>query len=256
MSGELNHSMPKKREQLLDGAPRVSVGINTADLGRLNEEIALLSQVGVELIHVDLMDGVFCPMFTVGPPVVDAITTPLIKDVHLLVHDPLKHVESVVSAGADIVTFQVEGAQQPLRVLQAMREAGQGAGERRPVIRGVGVNPGTPLQVLEPLMDYTDYILILAINPGWRGQTFLASTAARVQRARRMIEESGRPILLGVDGGVTRDNVAEVVKLDPHIIVSGSAVFDGGDPAANARRILDVVKRGRAIRVMPGQESH
>jgi ribulose-phosphate 3-epimerase len=232
-------------ERLLAGGPRLSVGMLTADLLALGREMEVLAGTGVELVHIDVMDGVFCPQITLGPPVVKALRTPLLKDVHLMIDDPLTKVESFVQAGADMITFHLEGAPQPHRVLQVLGAAANANDAGRGLIRGVGLNPSTPVEQVEPLFDELDYLLILGVNPGFGGQSFLASTERRLARARRLIEASGRRILLGVDGGVTRSNVGQVAAMGADIIVSGSAIFDGGDTAANARLMLEAAKSGR-----------
>ena len=219
--------------QLLTGTPLLSVGILTADLGRMSDELALLEAGGARLVHIDVMDGVFCPMMTLGPPTVKAMRTSLLKDVHLMIDDPLPKVEWFVAAGADIVTFHVEGAAQAHRVLHVLGSATNVNDPDRGIVRGVGLNPSTPLEVVEPLLDDIDYLLILAIDPGWGGQRFLDGAARRLEQARSLIEGSGRDIVLGVDGGVTRDNIAHVAGLGADVIVTGSAVFDGRDAAGN-----------------------
>jgi ribulose-phosphate 3-epimerase len=237
-------------QQLLRGGPRLTVGMLTADLLHLGDELRLLEATGVELVHVDVMDGVFCPMLTVGPPVIKALRTPLIRDAHLMIDDPLAKLDQFVAAGADMITFHVEGARQPHRVLQALGRMTNANEPARGIVRGVGLNPSTSLSVVEPLLDELDYLLILAINPGWGGQTFLPSTKGRLEGARRMIEKSGRPILLGVDGGVTRENVAHVATLDVDLIVSGSAIFDGTPGAADrAASMLEQVRSRTKVMV-------
>jgi ribulose-phosphate 3-epimerase len=236
---------------LLSGGPRLTVGMVTADLTRLGSEIGILEAGGVELVHIDVADGVFSPLFTVGPPVVKAMRTPILKDVHLMVDDPLSKVEAFVAAGADMITFHVEGASQPHRVLQVLRGATNANDPERGIVRGIGINPSTPVEVIEPLLDETDYVLVLAINPGWGGQGFLPSTERRLARARELIEASGRPILLGVDGGVTKENIAHVATLGADVIVTGSAVFDGKAVAENLRFMLDSVA-GRSRPVAAG----
>jgi ribulose-phosphate 3-epimerase len=228
--------------RLLAGGPRLTVGMITADLLRLGDELAVLETAGVELVHVDVMDGVFCPMLTVGPPVIKAMRTGLLKDAHLMIDDPLTAIDQYVAAGADMITFHVEGARQPHRVLQVLASAVNANDPERGVIRGVAVNPSTPLEVIEPLLGDVDYVLILAVNPGWGGQGFIARTEPRLERARRLIDDSGREILLGVDGGVTRANIEHVAGLGADIIVSGSAIFDGRDAVANAAFMLDRVR--------------
>jgi ribulose-phosphate 3-epimerase len=133
--------------QLLDDGPTVSVGMLTADLLSLGDELELLATAGGNVVHIDVMDGVFCPQFTVGPPIVKAIPDSFIKDCHLMITDPLEKVQSFVDAGASIITCHVESTIHPHRVLQSL--AGTG------VIRGIALNPGTPLCVLEPLLDPT-----------------------------------------------------------------------------------------------------
>jgi ribulose-phosphate 3-epimerase len=225
--------------RLLAGGPRLTVGMITADLANLGAEIGVLETGGVAMVHIDVADGVFCPLFTVGPPVVKAIRTPILKDVHLMIDDPLEKVDAFVAAGADMVTFHVEGTRQPHRVLQVLGDATNANDPARGIIRGVGINPSTPIEALEPLLDEVDYVLVLAINPGWGGQGFLAGTERRLARAREMIAASGRPILLGVDGGVTKANIERVAGMGADVIVTGSAVFDGKTPAENLRFMCD-----------------
>jgi len=232
--------------RLLVGGPRLTVGMVTADLADLGSEIGLLAAGGVTMVHVDVGDGVFCPLFTVGPPVVKAIRTPILKDVHLMIDDPLGKVEAFVAAGADMITFHVESARQPHRVLQVLRDATNANDPARGIIRGIGINPSTPLETLEPLLDEVDYVLVLAINPGWGGQSFLASTEGRLARVREMISASGRPILLGVDGGVTKANIERVAAMGADVIVTGSAVFDGKAAVENLRLMTDAVAGQRA----------
>lgn len=213
--------------RLLSGT-HLSVGVLTADLLRLGEELASLEDAGVSLIHIDAMDGHFCPPLTVGPPFVRAIPDHFVKDVHLMISEPLGKVEEFVAAGAELVTFHIEAEKHPHRLLQTL--GGRG------IVRGVALNPGTPLSVVEPLLGELELLLVLAVNPGWSGQTFLPTTEERLVAARELI--GARPIVLGVDGGVTRANVARVASLGPDLIVTGSAVFDGGDVAENVRTML------------------
>jgi ribulose-phosphate 3-epimerase len=237
-------------ERLLGGGPRLSVGILTAELLELGSEMGRLATTGAELVHIDVMDGVFCPQITFGPPIVKAIRTPLLKDVHLMIDDPLGKVETFLQAGADMITFHLESARQPHRVLQALAGATNINDPARGVIRGVGLNPSTPVEAVEPLLGDLEYVLVLAINPGWGGQTFVPSTEGRLERVRRLIEASGRRILLGVDGGVTRANVGRVAGLGADIVVSGSAIFDGTDVAANAAFMLDAIRTGTQRRTV------
>jgi ribulose-phosphate 3-epimerase len=233
-------------ERLRHDGPRLSVGMLTANLLEIGREMRLLADAGIELVHVDVMDGVFCPGITVGAPVVRAMPALPLKDVHLMIDDPLTKVEAFVQAGADLITFHLEGARQPHRVLQALGAMTNANDRDREIIRGVGLNPSTPVEAIEPLLDEVEYVLVLGINPGWSGQTFLPGTQGRIARARDLIDASGRRILLGVDGGVTRGNIEAIAALGTDIIVSGSAIFDGGDVPANLAamsRAVEPVRR-------------
>jgi ribulose-phosphate 3-epimerase len=225
--------------------PHISVGMLTADLANLSSELALLEQEGVGIVHVDVMDAHFCPGLTVGPPVIKAMQTPMLKDVHVMIEDPLAELPSFIAAGADIITVHVESTRHPHRVLQALADTRSANDPDRAIIRGIGLNPGTPLGAIEPLLDQLEYILLLAVNPGWGGQSFIPSTERKLAAARQLVEASGKDILLGVDGGITRENIARVAGMGPDVIVTGSAVFDGKAPAENARFVLDQMKVAR-----------
>ena len=227
---------------LRDAAPTLSVGIMTADLLALGSELRMLEEAGARMVHIDVMDGVYCPYMTVGPPLICAIKTPLLKDVHLMIAEPLGKVAEYVAAGADIITFHPEACTHPHRVLQAMGGMVNANDAARGLVRGVALNPGTPLSVLEPLFDELDMVLLLSVNPDWSGQKFSPSTLGRIENVRRMIERAGKDILLAVDGGITRQNAAEIARTGIDIIVAGSAVFDGKTPKENARAMLSVLR--------------
>lgn len=218
--------------------PAVSVGLLTADLLSLGSELDLLRRAGVGLVHVDVMDGCFTPGLTVGPPFVKALATPLVKDVHLMIREPLATVADYVAAGADMITIHQESCTHVHRVLQVLGTMRNAGDPSRGIVRGVALNPGTPLEVLEPLLPELEMVLLLAVNPGWGGQRFIPATFARMERVKAMIAASGRSAILGVDGGVTRDNVAAIAAAGAGLIVTGSAVFDGKAPAENAAFML------------------
>lgn len=231
----------KGLELLRAAAPTVSVGVITANLLSLGSEISLLERTGLKLAHVDVMDGCFCPMMTVGPPFIKAMKTSLLKDVHLMIEEPLEKVADYVAAGADIVTIHVEACSHVHRVLQKLGTLTNVNDAERGIVRGVALNPGTPLEALEPLLDELEYILLLAVNPGWGGQKYIPATTARIARVQRMIADSGKDIILGADGGITKENIAEIAATAADLIVTGSAVFDGKTPEANARFMLEAV---------------
>jgi ribulose-phosphate 3-epimerase len=239
---------PTVLERLRDSAPTITVGVLTANLLSLGSEIALLEQTGVKLAHVDVMDGCFCPMMTVGPPFIKAIKTPLLKDVHLMINEPLDKVGDYVAAGADIITIHPEACSHVHRVLQTLATLKNVNDAARGIVRGVALNPGTPLEVLEPLLDEIELILLLAVNPGWGGQKYISSTTLRIAQVQRLIAAAGRNIIVGVDGGITRENIAEVAATGADLIVTGSAVFDGKTPEANAKFMLEAVAAAKRSR--------
>jgi ribulose-phosphate 3-epimerase len=230
-------------ERLRGMLPAVSVGVLAADLMNLERDVCLLKEAGIGILHFDVMDGCFCPMLTAGPQLVKAVKTSLIKDVHLMIHDPLPKLESYVNSGADMLTVHVEGCDHPHRIFQALGQM-SGPGGTKP-LRGVGLNPGTPLSVLEPLIDEVEMILLLAVNPGWSGQKFIGSTGRRVKQLIEMIRKSGEDVLVGVDGGISKENIADVARMGADIIVTGSAVFEGKKVLENARYMVEAVKQGR-----------
>ncbi|MDA2930118.1 ribulose-phosphate 3-epimerase, partial [Acidobacteria bacterium AH-259-O06] len=229
-------------------SPTISVGVLAADLMSLGSELSLLEQTDVELAHVDVMDGCFTPMMTVGPPFIEALKTPLLKDVHLMIQEPLEKVDAYVAAGADVITVHAESSLHIHRVLQKLGEMTNANDPVRGLVRGVALNPGTPLTVLEPLLDEVELIMFLAINPGWEGQTFIPSTFSRITKVKQMIARAGKDILICVDGGIKRNNIADVATAGVDIIVTGSAVFDGKAPVENARFMLDTLRSQHASR--------
>ncbi len=206
----------------------------TADWMHMGEELRRVEKAGADFVHIDVMDGGFCPQLTVGPLVIASLKTPLRKDVHLMIDEPLDKVRAYVDAGASTLTFHVEATRHPHRVLQALGST---------VTRGVAINPGTSVSAIEPLLDELDLVLVLAVNPGWSGQRFLPATERRLHQARELIGRSGRDIQLAVDGGVTRENAGSIAAMGVDVIVAGSAVFDGGDAGANLESLLTRVGR-------------
>jgi len=235
--------MPDKPilELIRESSPLISVGILTADLMSLGSELKLMDTAGVKLLHVDVMDGCFCPMMTVGPGFIKAVKTPLLKDIHLMIEDPLDKLESYVAAGADMITVHVESCRHIHRLLQKLGEMTNANDPNRGILRGIALNPGTPLEVITPLINELEMIFLLAVNPGWSGQKFIPSTQGRLCRIRTMLSDAKNDILVGVDGGITRDNIADIARMDADIIVTGSAVFDGKTPLENAKCMIGAV---------------
>ncbi|MDY6944855.1 MAG: ribulose-phosphate 3-epimerase [Pseudomonadota bacterium] len=226
-------------DRLRASSPQISVGVLTADWLNLGSQLQLIESAGVELLHFDVMDGVFCPQLTLGAPVVAGLKTRLLKDVHLMIEDPLPKLESFVAAGADIVTVHAESTRHIHRALQALGKMTNANDPDRGIARGIALNPGTPLGVIEPLLGEFEMVLLLAVNPGWGGQKFSAATCERVKQVR---ERVGDGALICVDGGITRDNISNVAQLGADIIVTGSAVFDGKAPFDNARHMMSALR--------------
>jgi ribulose-phosphate 3-epimerase len=233
---------PSVLETLRAMVPTISVGILTADLMRLEQEVALLDGTGVGLLHFDVMDGRFCPMMTVGPPFIKGVRTGLLKDVHLMVKDPLGQLDAYLGAGADILTIHVESGRYPHRVLQELTL--RGIDRPRGLVRGIALNPGTPLETVPPLLEYTDMVTLLAINPGWGGQKLTDATRRRLEGLRELLAREGSPALVCLDGGVTRTNVGEIGGWGADVVVTGSAVYDGKAVTENARDMLSRLRGG------------
>lgn len=230
---------PPLFDQLRSRVPQLSVGVLTANWMSLGADLALLEKERVGLLHFDVMDGCFCPMTTLGAPVVAGLKTSMLKDVHLMVEEPLNKVSSFVAAGADIITVHGERNSNVHRVLQSLGQMTNVNDPGRGILRGLALNPGTPVSSIEPLLDEVEMILVLAINPGWGGQKFISGTFERVRQIRHM---AGEDVLICVDGGVTRDNLGEIARNGADIIVTGSAVFDGKSPAENVRSMMGALR--------------
>lgn len=216
--------------------PKLSAGVLTADLTRLGDELAILRGTGC-WAHVDVMDGSFCPQLTVGPGFVAAVAAAGIPvDAHLLVDEPRRLLPDIVAAGPAVVTVHAEATRHPHRTLQELTALA--AARPAPVLRGVAISPGTPVTAVEPLLELTDLVLVLAVDPGWPGQPPAANTRRRVAAVRHLAAEAGRPVMVGVDGGVTMANAAEIAGWGADVVVSGSAIYDGRDPAGNLDRML------------------
>ena len=232
-------------ERLRAAVPTISVGVLSADLMALGEEIGRVKDAGVELLHFDVMDGRFCPSLTFGPAFVKGVKTDLLKDIHLMVEEPIEKLDGFVRAGADMVTVSVESTRHIHRALQMLGRMENANDPDSGIVRGVGLNPGTPVEVLRPLLGELEMVLLLTVNPGWGGQSPTASTPERIAAVREMARDAGRDLLIMLDGGVKKENIAEIAAYGPDIVVTGSAVFDGKAPGENARLMLDTLKGER-----------
>src|SRR5580765_875298 len=211
--------------------PGIAPSILASDFARLGEQVTTMLDADVRVIHVDVMDGHFVPPITFGPIAVDALRELVhrrgaILDVHLMIERPERHVEAFAAAGADVITIHPEATPNIHYALKLIRELGCSA--------GVVINPGTPVEAVEPVADIIDLCLLMSVNPGWGGQKYIPTSTARMAALKAMLPES---VVLEIDGGIGLDTIDEARDAGTELFVAGSAVFSQPDPAEAFRTL-------------------
>lgn len=212
--------------------------ILAADFAVLGEQIRTVDNAGAQYIHIDVMDGIFVPSISYGMPVIKSLrkVTDRVFDVHLMIEKPERYIDAFADCGADSITFHIEATNKADEILEDIHGRGLRA--------GISVKPHTPVEVLRPYLDRLDMILVMTVEPGFGGQSYLDFCTGKVETARKLAEEAGREIDIQVDGGITLDNVDVALSAGANVIVAGSAVF-GGDIAANTRAFLEKFRHVR-----------
>lgn len=226
---------------LRPASPLLAPSLLSADFTRLGEELRMIEAAGAQVVHVDVMDGRFVPNITIGLPVVESLrkATALPLDCHLMIVEPLRYAAEFVKAGADWVSVHQEADPHLHRTLAAIRQAGGKA--------GVVLNPGTPVETLVDLVDDFDFVLLMSVNPGFGGQSFIPRVFDKVKRLNALRTERGVPFFIQVDGGVSLKNAADLVRAGADCLVAGNAVFKAGDPKQAVTGLLGEMIKGRTV---------
>lgn len=208
---------------------RIAPSILSADFASLGQAVAAVTRGGADLIHIDVMDGHFVPNLTMGPPVVQSLSriTRVPLDVHLMIEEPDRYLEVFVRAGAAMISVHAEVLPHLHRTLQAIKELGAKA--------GVALNPSTPVVALEEIAGDVDHVLVMSVNPGFGGQTFIPRTESKIQAVRALLDRQGSTAPIEVDGGIDQTNAARVVQAGATILVAGHSIFGTGDPERATR---------------------